>query len=117
MGLDTIDPEVWKFIAGIIAALIGGGIVTYITLPGMLEKTRAEIRKTNIETAETALSVANEATKQAEAASSQVAELKAVLEGDLLISGRFSMSDIMKNGSAPLRGTVIKIKTEIIADP
>jgi hypothetical protein len=116
MGFLGIDPEVWKLLATILASLFGGGIVAYITLPAMIEKTRAEIRKTNMETAESAMTVAQQATNRAEEVMKRVTELEAVLDGELLISARFSMSEIMKNGSAPLTGTVVKIKQELTMD-
>lgn len=109
MDILGIDPEVWKVIGGIIASLLGGGVVAYFTLPVMIEKARAEIRKTNIETASSALDVAQEATKLANEANQKYNKLEELLQGDLLINGQFSMEEVIKNGSAQFRGTVTRL--------
>lgn len=60
-----MDPkDVWTVILSIVASLIGGGAIVWITLPLVIKKSRAEIRQLDITTAETALNVANDATDQ-----------------------------------------------------
>jgi hypothetical protein len=116
MGFLGIDVEVWRFIATIVASLVGGGIVTYITLPLLIEKMRADIRKANaesqqatIETAASAIEMASDATKLAQENNKKYNSLEELLRGDLMIHGQFSMEEVIKNGSAQLRGTVTRM--------
>lgn len=109
MNILGIDPEVWKVLGVILASLLGGGVVSYFTLPVMLQKARAEIQKTNTETAANALEIANDATRLATEANQKYNNLADLLQGDLMINGQFSMEEIVKNGSAQFRGTVTRL--------
>lgn len=116
MGFLGIDIEIWKLIVTIFASLAGGGIVAYITLPLMIEKARADIRKANaesqqatMESASTAIEMASEATKLAHESDKKYNSLAELLQGDLMINGSFSMEEVIKSGSAQLRGTVTRM--------
>jgi hypothetical protein len=116
MSLFGIDAEVWRIIWTIIGSLIGGGIVTYITLPLLIEKMRADIRKSNaesqkatIESAASAIEMAGEATKLAHESNKKYNLLEELLQGDLMINGQFSMEEVIKTGSAQFRGTVTRM--------
>lgn len=101
--------EIFKLIGSLIAALAGGGGVAYLTLPLLIEKMKADIRKQNIDTAASAIEMGNEAFKLAEQANKKANHLEEILQGDLMISGQFSMEEVIKTGTARLSGTVTRL--------